>query len=274
MPACVQVLERFKPQEFSSMLWSVAKLGFKLGNNMEADRVFQTASEMDLQRLRYLSVQGLTNVLYAFVEYINGSPSYTEFLGLLVGCILNRFGEFEVIGLLYVVESLHSLLSQSVPVPNLQKLAFLAALEVLKHTKELDPVSLARFVACTGSFNPEMRMTISTLVEAAYTKEDMQVPNPQESQNGRADRGRRRGNGGDGYAATSAGQQSRTLPSAQDALRLADVGAPIRNLQLNLTQQEQLRQLVAQAQAGMKVQVSQCGLTFPGRRPITMQLRT
>jgi hypothetical protein len=40
MPACVQVLERFKPQEFSSMLWSVAKLGFKLGNNMEADRAF------------------------------------------------------------------------------------------------------------------------------------------------------------------------------------------------------------------------------------------
>jgi len=164
MPACPQVLDRFKPLEFSSMLWSIAKLGFKLGNNQDADYVFQAASQMEAQRLNMLSVQGLTNVLYAFAEYINGSASYIEFLGTLTNSILNRFREFEVIGLLYVVESLHTLLSQGVPVMNLEKLTFLVTLEVLKHMKHLNPFILTRLVNAAGCLSMEMKSTIAQII--------------------------------------------------------------------------------------------------------------
>jgi hypothetical protein len=162
MPACCEALDYFKPQEFSSVLWSVAKLGFRQGNNGDADRIFAAAGLMEVARLNCLSVQGLTNILYAFTEYTETSPMYCEFLGQLANCIAGRLDEFEVIGLLYVVESAHVLLSRGMPVRDLQKLAFLVALQVLKN--DLTPASLSRLVAAAGHLTPEMRKALANII--------------------------------------------------------------------------------------------------------------
>lgn len=121
-----------------------------------------------------LSPQGLTNVLYAFAEYVNGAASYLGFLEMLAGSIVHRLAEFEVIGLLYVVESLQMLIVQGVPVANLQKLAFLVALEALKHMKALSPFLIDRLVTATSCLSPEMKSTIAQIMTAQGESANLQ----------------------------------------------------------------------------------------------------
>lgn len=111
LPPCCEVLDRLKPQEFSSVLWSVAKLGITYGLHPQTDRLFELAATLQpmRDRLLRLSAQGLTNVLYAFVEFLKNGPMLVHigFLSVLTSVIRDRLEEFEPKGIAYVLQSLN-----------------------------------------------------------------------------------------------------------------------------------------------------------------------
>lgn len=164
LPACCRALQYFKSQELSCVLWSAAILGFRTGDNHIADQLFDAAADMDGVRLSNLSVQGLTNILYAFTEHVNGSPLYVNFLGQMTRTMVDRLKEFNAKSLLYVLESTQSLLSKNLPVPNLQMLTLMIIMGLLKHSQELTPHSMELIVAATSYFDHDVRSMLANLL--------------------------------------------------------------------------------------------------------------
>jgi len=164
LPVCRRIMSQLKPQEFSSVLWSVAKLDLKRGTVAEADMLFEAAAKMDVQR--NLSPQGLTNVLYAFTEFVGTTPctAYSNFLDSLARVMLGRIGDFEPFGLIYIVESAHLLLLRQMPVPHIETLATAAAAEVAKLTQSFTATALVRLAADFGrsgiAVDPESAITV------------------------------------------------------------------------------------------------------------------
>jgi len=150
LPVGRTIMKQLKPQEFSCVLWSVAKLEVKKGTVPEADSLFDAAAKMDVQR--NLSPQGLTNVLYAFTEFMGTTPctTYSNFLGLLAKVMLDRLQDFEAFGLIYIVESTNLLLVRNIPVPHIEALSTAAATEVARLAPGFTTTALVRLATDAG----------------------------------------------------------------------------------------------------------------------------
>lgn len=187
LPACCKALDRMKPQEFSSVLWSVGKLSFKQGDNQYADMLFEKGIALKEERLKTVSVQGLTNILYAYVEFVNDMsvPPYSMFLERLALQILNRMSEFESIGLVYIIQSMHVLLARGIPMPYMKELVHLMAMQFEKFFSDMTPATLARIAEAAMLLDRETRSTLGSMVfkcvgyigETKFTQSELDIVN-------------------------------------------------------------------------------------------------
>lgn len=179
LPACCRTLDSLKPQEFSSVLWSVAQLGIREGNHILADRLFQKAASLEpmRERLEALSAQGLTNVLFAFTEFLNGRPEpvHLTFLGMLVEEIHQRLGTFEPMGVSYVIESLEALSRWEVQVRGVGDLLAVAMTKMSGQQRRAGGGAAARMHQDVSSALPGARQS-----EAAPWQSGPPMPVPPE----------------------------------------------------------------------------------------------
>lgn len=166
---CHASLDNFKPQEMSSVLWACAQLRLKFGMRREADDLFGAVAAMLPARVAGLTPQGMTNVLYAFAEFseFHMCQAYADFLARLSNLMLTRMNNFEMVGLLYVLESTKSLLDRDsvmAPTTSLRALADAAAARLVWHVDSASNAMLARLVDASAQLTPSAFRQIASAV--------------------------------------------------------------------------------------------------------------
>lgn len=148
--SCNDLLNAFKPQELSSALWACAQLGLKSNSLRAADNFFRAVTAMPSQRIGSLSPRGMTNVLFAMAEFseFDMPQPFAHFIAHLSTLMLSRIDKFELVGLLYVLESTKTLLERRfvlMPVASLRALADAAAARAADNLDSASNAMLVRF---------------------------------------------------------------------------------------------------------------------------------
>mmetsp|Transcript_75298 Transcript_75298/g.137806 ORF Transcript_75298/g.137806 Transcript_75298/m.137806 type:complete len:529 (-) Transcript_75298:110-1696(-) len=110
-PACQRALlsRWYKPQEYSSVLCAIVKLGFEAGQHKEIDGIVEASTEISDAFLQELTPHGITSLLYAVTMFCNngyGKERYQRFAARICDKACRHFENFRLVDLAHLYDTI------------------------------------------------------------------------------------------------------------------------------------------------------------------------